>query len=353
MIFDHPHLSGLFGDSATAARLSADASMRAMLAFETALADAEATADVIPAKAAAAIVDAISTFTPDVEALRRAAARDGVVVPELVSQLRTAVGEPHGRHVHFGATSQDVVDTAFALCMAPVFTDFADRLSGVLGKLQLLDQRDGALIVQAHTRMQRAVAVPVSRKIASWRDPLQRSLDRIEQVRKQVELLHFGGAAGTLDKLGDAGETVARYMAGALDLRWAEGVRHSERDGQVGLADWLSSVTSSLGKMGQDICLMAQNEIGEVRLASGGGSSAMPHKVNPIGAELLVTLARFNATQVGGMHQAAVHENERSGAAWSLEWMLLPQMAMATACALRTADGMLDTIRFSATGTAS
>jgi 3-carboxy-cis,cis-muconate cycloisomerase len=98
--------------------------------------------------------------------------------------------------------------------------------------------------------------------------------------------------------------------------------------------------------MGQDIALMAQSEVGEIRLASGGGSSAMPHKHNPIGAEILVTLARFNATLVSGMHHALVHENERSGAAWTLEWMLLPQMAVATASALRTASELLDGLEF-------
>jgi 3-carboxy-cis,cis-muconate cycloisomerase len=106
-------------------------------------------------------------------------------------------------------------------------------------------------------------------------------------------------------------------------------------------------VTSdSLGKLGQDIALLAQSEVGEVRLSSGGGSSAMPHKVNPVGAETLVALARFNATLVAGMHQSLVHENERSGAAWTLEWMLLPQMAVAAGAALRTADALLRSVSF-------
>lgn len=353
MIFDHPHLSGLIGDADTAERLSANAATKAMLAFEAALAEAEAAAGVIPAEAADAIVTAIGSFTPDTQALQQATARDGVVVPELVDQLRTAVGKAHRNRVHFGATSQDVVDTAFSLCIGPVLDDFANRLTEVVCRLDMLDKRDGALVVQAHTRMQKAVPVPVSRKISSWREPLRRSLERMDGIRNEMVLLHLGGAAGTLDKLGADGEKVASHMADALQLRYVPGPRHSERDGQVLLAGWLSSVSSSLGKMGQDICLMAQNEIGEVILSSGGGSSAMPHKVNPVGAEILVTLARFNATLIAGMHHAAVHENERSGTAWTLEWMLLPQMVMATAAGLRTAASLLDSIRFSATGAAS
>ena len=109
-------------------------------------------------------------------------------------------------------------------------------------------------------------------------------------------------------------------------------------------------MTGSLGKFGQDVALLAQSEVGEIRLASGGGSSAMPHKVNPVGAEVLVTLARFNATLLSGMHQALVHENERSGAAWTLEWMLLPQMMAATGAALATAQRLLPDIAFRGAG---
>jgi 3-carboxy-cis,cis-muconate cycloisomerase len=139
-------------------------------------------------------------------------------------------------------------------------------------------------------------------------------------------------------------------MAKRLGLGLVPRARHSERDGQAELAGWLSLVTGSLGKMGADIALAAQSEIGEIRLKSGGGSSAMPHKVNPIGAEVLVTLARFNATLVSGMHQALVHENERSGAAWTLEWMLLPQMAVATGVALRAANELTANIEFAKDG---
>jgi 3-carboxy-cis,cis-muconate cycloisomerase len=165
-----------------------------------------------------------------------------------------------------------------------------------------------------------------------------------------VLVLHFGGAAGTLDKLGGRGPGVSRRLASELGLRAVPPARHSERDGMAALASWLALVTGSVGKTGQDIALMAQSEVGEIRLASGGGSSAMPHKVNPVGAETLVALARFNATLVSGMHHAMVHENERSGAAWTLEWMLLPQMATAAGAALRTAASLLASISFVAKG---
>ncbi len=345
-VFDHPFLSGLLGDEAVGACFSVDADLAAMLVFEEALAVAEAEEGVIPKGAAAAISKACASFKPDLEKLRQGTARDGVVVAELVRQLREAVGEPHARQVHFGATSQDVIDTSLALRLNSALQIMASRIDDVAGKLEALEARDGAIQTMAHTRMQAAIEVPASRKILSWREPLLRHRARLAAVRKEIAVLTFGGAAGTLDKLGASGEQVAAHTAKRLGLGVVPRARHSEPDAQAELAGWLSLVTGSLGKMGQDIALMAQSEVGEIKLKGGGGSSAMPHKVNPVGAEVLVALARFNATLVSGMHQALVHENERSGAAWTLEWMLLPQMVVATGAALRTAIRLVGNIQF-------
>ena len=347
--FDHAFLSGLLGDAPTARQFSAEADIAAIAIFEAALARAEADEGVIPAAAADAIGAALQHFKPDLEALRAAVIQDGVVVPQLVKQMRAAVGDPHGAHVHFGSTSQDASDTSLVLRLLPVLDDFRARLEEVVVALDGLLARDGAVSVMAHTRMQAAIPVPAARKIESWRDPLLRHATRLVSVREHIGVLHFGGAAGTLDKLGDKGEAVKRRLAGELGLVPLHRPRHTERDDFAELASWLSLVTGSLGKMGQDIALAAQSEVGEIRLATGGGSSAMPHKVNPVGAEMLVTLARFNATLLAGMHQSTVHENERSGAAWTLEWMLLPQMAVATGAALATALRLLPAIGFQAT----
>ena len=344
--FDHPLLSGLLGDEEVARCFGIEAEVEAMLAFETALALAEAAEAVIPLEAGEATERALAGFSPDLMRLRAGTTQDGVVVPELVRQVRASLGDPHGAHVHFGATSQDVIDTGLALRLARVLDILSGRLGGLCEQLDALSARDGTIETMAHTRMQVAIPVPAARKIESWRAPLSRHLARLDAVKREVLVLHLGGAAGTLDKLGDRGAAVARRMAVDLGLRIVPTPRHSERDGIASLASWLSLVTGSLGKMGQDIALLAQSEVGEVRLASGGGSSAMPHKVNPVGAEVLVALARFNGTLVSGMHQSLVHENERSGAAWTLEWMLLPQMAAAAGAALRTARDLIDGVSF-------
>jgi len=344
--FDHPILTGLLGDAELAAFCSSEAELDAMLRFEAALAEAEGAEGVIPADAANAIAAAAPSVPLHHAALREATLRDGVIVPELVRQLRAAVGMPHDAYVHFGATSQDVIDTGLAIRLAGILPILDDRLASLAAALDALDARDGAIETMGHTRMQAAIPVPAGRKILSWRDPLLRHLERLAAVRADVGILHFGGAAGTLEKLGAKREAVGHRLAALLGLAHVPRPRHSERDGVVALASWLSLVTGSLGKMGEDVALMAQSEIAEVKLASGGGSSAMPHKVNPVGAEILVTLARFNATLVAGMHQALVHENERSGSAWTLEWLLLPQMIVATGAALRTAEALAGALSF-------
>lgn len=344
--FDHPYLSGLLGDEEVSALFSADADIAAMVAFEVALALAEADTGIIPPAAGTAIERALAGFVPDGDDLRAGTARDGVVIPTFVKQLRGAVGEPHAAQVHFGATSQDVIDTSLALRLKRLAALLDTRLAAVVAELDTLIARDGTVETMAHTRMQAAIPVPAARKIASWRDPLSRHRERLADAVAGVAVLSFGGAAGTLEKLGDKAAEVTRLLAARLDLAPAERPRHSERDGVAAFASWLSLVTGSLGKIGQDIALMAQNEMGEVKLAAGGGSSAMPHKVNPVGAETLVALARFNATLVSGMHHSLVHENERSGAAWTLEWMLLPQMAVATGAALRVAEALLRSVSF-------
>ena len=346
--FDHPFLSGLLGDPEVGACFAPAADIAAMLAFEAGLAEAEAEQGVIPAEAGPAIAAVLRGLTIDPASLRAGVTRDGVVVPELVARLRAAVGEPHARHLHFGATSQDVIDTSLSLRLRDALSILGGRLDRLVAALDGLVERDGSVETMAHTRMQAAIAVPAARKIASWRDPLARHRSRLARIEDETLVLHFGGAAGTLEKLGRHAPAVTARLATRLGLCALDRPRHSERDGVAELASWLSLVSGSLGKMGQDVALMAQSEVGEIRLASGGSSSAMPHKVNPVGAEVLVTLARFNATLLAGVHQSLVHENERSGAAWTLEWMLLPQMVVACAAALRTAETLVGAVSVAA-----
>jgi 3-carboxy-cis,cis-muconate cycloisomerase len=337
--FDHPLLSALVGDEEVARHFSLEAEIDAMLAFEAALAGAETQYGVIPAEAAAAIEARLGSFRPDTARLRAAMARDGVSVPELVRHLRAAVDAPHGEMVHFGATSQDVIDTALVLRLKPVMARLDEGLGELVAQFAELEHRFGDRTLTALTRMRPAIDIRVADRVASWRRPLERHRERLAEQAPRLLAVQFGGAAGTLDRLGGKAAAVRKALAGRLGLadapQW-----HSQRDALADFANWLSLVTGSLGKFGQDIALMAPAG-GEVELSGGGGSSAMPHKKNPVKAEALVALARFNAVQLSGMHQALAHEQERSGAAWTLEWLLLPQMVVATAGARRLAGDLV------------
>jgi 3-carboxy-cis,cis-muconate cycloisomerase len=156
--------------------------------------------------------------------------------------------------------------------------------------------------------------------------------------------LQFGGPIGVLNEFGDQAQALKSEMSECLVLEARPQNWHSNRAPIVALANACSLITGVLGKMGADCCLMAQNELAEIELSSGGTSSAMHHKKNPVQAEALVTLARFNATLVSGLHQSLVHEQERSGAAWTLEWVLLPQMILAAGASTRISGELVDSI---------
>lgn len=336
--FDHPFLSGLLGDEEMAALLGVEAELAAMLRFEAALAQTQCECSLIPADAAGDIVAAISGFQPEIAELKAGTARDGVVVPALVRQIRQCMGEPHAPYVHFGATSQDVVDTALTLRVGTCLDLLQRRLESLVASLAELSRHFGRQQLMGRTRMQAAISMTVSDRIESWHAPIARHIERLPIVRDNVQVLQLGGAVGTLEKFGDQGEAVRAALATRLGLantpQW-----HSQRDRIADLANWLSLVTGSAGKMGQDMALSAQ--AGDIAFSVGGSSSAMPHKHNPVDAEALVALARFNATQLSGMHHALVHEQERSGAAWTLEWLILPQMVMATGASTLIANRLL------------
>ena len=344
--FDHPFLSGLLGDAEVATYFAAEADIRAMLAFEAALARAEAVHGVIPGQAAEQIGAVCNGFGPNVLALKAATARDGVVVAELVRQLRTAVGNPSSDYVHLGATSQDVIDSSLMLRLKAVAFMFSTRLSGIVHALQDLETQCGGRPLMGRTRMQAAIIISVSDRLRAWREPLEAYRDRLTEQRFPVQ---FGGAAGTLDRLGDKAADVRGRLAQELGLTDAPQWQ-SQRALIADLANLLSLISGSLGKFGQDVALLAQAG-DEIALAGGGGSSAMAHKQNPVAAETLVALARFNAVQLGGIHQSLMHEQERSGAAWTLEWLILPQMVMATAVSLRLALELVGNIRWMGTET--
>jgi 3-carboxy-cis,cis-muconate cycloisomerase len=177
---------------------------------------------------------------------------------------------------------------------------FEERLHRTVVHLYDLERRDGKIPQMGRTRMQRALPLIVADRIAAWRTRLVRHQARLAELRPRLLVIQCGGPIGI-----DIGPWLSE-LAKTLGLGVASRSWHTARDGLAEFASWLSLVSGTLGKIGQDVAVMAQNEIGETVLAGGGKSSAMHHKSNPVQAELLVALARFNASQLSGLHQALI-----------------------------------------------
>ncbi len=345
--FDSALHGALLSDAEVAARLDDAAQLRTMLQFEAALARVQGRLGVIPAEAAARISEVAESFAPDPAGLAEATARDGIPVPALVAALRAAVGGPAADHLHWGATSQDVIDTALVLRLKPLLEAFDKRLAALAQSLARLAEQHRRTLMVARTRGQQAVPTSFGLKAAVWLAPLLRGRARLEQLRPRLLLLSFGGAAGTLAALGDRGPAVAEALAEELGLGLPPLPWHVQRDSLAELAGWLSLVTGGLGKLGRDVALLAQSEVGEVREGGApgrGGSSTMPNKANPVASEVLVTAARLNATLLSALHQALPQEQERGGPGWQLEWLTLPQMLVMTGCALRHALALTENL---------
>lgn len=334
-VFSHPWLSGLFADPQMSALWSARAQLRHMLAFEAAWSRNGHLAGLWSAGEGADAAEAIQAISLDMAVLAEGTAQDGVVVPSLVRLLKAEAGEA----VHKGATSQDLIDTATVLSARAALALIEAKLADLAHALERLSEAMGGQSLVGRTRMQAALPITVRDRIAAWHRPVQDHIAAVKPLMDRLNVIQIGGAVGNRAALGDGAEAMVAAVANDLGLLGSDRCWHSERGRMVEFASLLSMISGSLGKVGQDVALMAQ--MGEISLKGGGGSSAMPHKQNPVKAELLVTLARFNAVQVSGMHQAMVHEQERSGAAWTLEWMLLPQMAMATGRGLTAAIGLI------------
>lgn len=328
-VFDHPWLGALFGDQEVADLWSADKQVARFKAFEIALANAlEANGEVVKGAGSEA-AEAIASTSFNMAGLAGGTAKDGLPVPAMVRQLKAAAGNAASA-VHTGATSQDVLDTALALTLKEQTGLILARLEKLEAAFEQLEAAHGSNRLAARTRMQVALEISAADRIDKWRSPLASHKAMLQAERNTVERLQFGGPVGDRSTLGDAAEAIARQMAESLGLEPAP-AWHTDRTTVANYANHLSLISGTLGKFGKDIALMAQQGVDEVVLSGGGGSSAMPHKSNPVLAELLVTLAVFNATQLSGMHHALIHEQERSGTAWMLEWMILPQMCAATA----------------------
>lgn len=333
-ILSDPDLPALFSDESL---------LGEMVAFERALARAEGRVGAIPADAAQAIDRGLEGFCPDPGALAEEAGRAGVPVPALVAALRAKVGGEAGAYVHWGATSQDVMDTALVLQLRTALGHMEQRLAAVIRALSGLAEGHRGTVMVGRTRAQQAAPTTFGLKAAGWLMPLVRQNRRLAELRPRLLRLSFGGAVGNLAALGDRALAVEGALAEELGLALSPVPWHAERDSLAELASWCGILAGSLGKTAQDVILLSQGEVGEVREGGEGrgGSSTMPNKANPTRAEAVLALARFVGGLSGQTQQTLIHNHERDGAAWQQEWLTIPQIVIGAGAALTHAKALL------------
>lgn len=328
----------LFGDSDTARLFTDTAEVRAMLLVEGALARVQGDLGLIPLEAADAIDRASQEVQIDPATLAAETGVNGVPVIALLAAFRKAMAAPeHAQYAHWGATSQDIMDTALALRLRRVAAIWDSSLLRLVATLGEMAAAHADLPMAARTYGQIATPTTFGAVVASWGRPLLRHRARLAVIADGVTIVSLGGASGTLSAMGPQGPAVRAALAHVLGLHDPGYSWHVERDGIGAFAAWMAGLCASLGKMGEDLIAMAQSGIGEISIAGTGGSSTMPQKQNPVGASVLVALARQVVPLSAAVQAVGSHRQQRDGAAWFTEWLCLPQLCISTGRALALA----------------
>src|SRR6476646_396706 len=335
-----PLLAPMLSTAAMRAVCDDGAYLQHMLDFEAALARAEAAAGVIPRNAAGPIAKACKASSFDLDDLAEAATRSGNLAIPLVKALTVNVAKADAeaaRYVHWGATSQDVIDTAAMLTLrAGIDVLLIDIDRAIAGFAKLARTHRNTAVV-ARTWLQHALPMPFGLKLAEYAAALHRSKLRLKRLRSETLALQFGGAAGTLAALGDKGMAVAEALARELKLPLPEAPWHTHRDRIAEMASVLAIISGTCGKIARDVSLMMQTDVGEAFEPSGagrGGSSTMPHKRNPVAAASALAAATMAPNLAATIFAAQVQDHERSAGPWHAEWPTLPTLLLVTSGAL-------------------
>ena len=341
-------LDPLFGWEVTDRIFSDSVRVQRMLDFERALAAAETRLSVIPKSAGQAISNHCKVELFDLQAIARAAAVAGNLAIPLVKELTKLVAESDeeaSRYVHWGATSQDVIDTGLVLQLREAFAAIESELQKLSDILAQLAQSHRTTALPARTWMQHAVPTVFGLKVAGWLDALTRHRERLLDTRERVLVLQFGGAAGTLASLGSDGLKISQALAEELGLELPPVSWHSHRDRIAEVGMTLALMVGTLGKIARDVSLQNQTEVAEAFESADdgrGGSSTMPQKRNPVACSVILAAANQVPALAGSLLTAMPQEHERGLGGWQAEWNILPELVRRAGGALHHATDMID-----------
>jgi len=341
-VFDSVIYRELLHDAEIGALFGARAEVDALIRVEAALAGVQGGLGVIPRASAEQISQSLAQLQIDPASLAAGTGIDGIPVPALVSALRAAMAAPqHARYLHWGATSQDIMDTGLVLRLSAVCSIIDARLRLLLSALADVAAEHAELPLAARTRRQPATPTSFGAVVAAWGAPLLNHLEALAQLNPRLQKVSLFGAAGNASALGATAAEQRAALAAVLGLADSVVPWHSDRSTLAEFSSLLTRIGATLAKMAEDCMLAAQAEVGELALAAGGGSSTLPQKRNPLQAEVVVSLFQLAAALDGAMAQALLHRQQRDGAAWMLEWHALPQVCMACGRALQLALSMV------------
>ena len=340
-VFDSPLYAQLFPAGEVGRLFTDTAEVRAMLLVEGALAKVQGAQGVIPEVSAAYIHRAAMEVQIDPAALAGPTGENGVPVPGLVAAFRSAMEAPdHAQYVHWGATSQDIIDTALMLRLRQMLVLQEAMLRDKITTLGDLADRHADTPMAARTYGQHATPTSFGATVAHWGAPLLDLLGELPGLRQGALWVSLSGAAGTSAALGtDAAQTRAK-LAQALGLQDPGRSWHGDRGPILRIAGWQTRLALALGKMAEDLLLLTQTGIAEVSLGASGASSTMPQKQNPVTPSAMAAMARHVAGLHATLQGAALHRLDRDGAAWFTEWLVLPQLCLATTATLIRAQGL-------------
>jgi 3-carboxy-cis,cis-muconate cycloisomerase len=306
---------------------------------EIALAKAEARCGVIPTQAAEEIAKLTNVAAFDFELLRSETDNVGYPILPVVHQIAKQCGEA-GRYVHWGATTQDIMDTAVILQVRDGLKIIEDDIAALRSILADLSKRHRDTPMAGRTHLQQALPVTFGYKTAIYLAMFDRHAERLAQLKPRVLVGQFAGAAGTLASLGDKGFEVQKALCEELGLGVPVSTWHVARDALAETVNFLALVTGSLGKIALDIMIMASTEFAELYepfVKGRGASSTMPQKRNPISSELMLAAAKGVRQHAGLMLDAMVQDFERATGPWHAEWMAIPESFVLAAGALHQA----------------
>lgn len=334
----------LFGTERIRAAFDDKAYIRRCVDVEAALALAQSYVGVIPEDVGKQIASACRSVDLDYDRLSNETEIVGYPILPLVRQLSAACGEEAGKYVHWGATTQDIQDTAAVLQMASGLKTVEEQLQTLISTLSSLASKYRDTPMAGRTHLQHALPVTFGYKCAVYLSSFQRHLERLEQLRPRCLLVQFGGAAGTLASLGsdtDVGLRVRRALAEELDLYDPSITWHTARDGVAEMISFLALVGGTLGKLAMDLMFMSSNELSEVSepfVPHRGASSTMPQKRNPISSEVILAASKILRSNAGLCLDAMVTDFERASGPWHLEWVAVPESFVIAVGALSQAD---------------